>query len=428
MMPYAVNDHEIEGVLRDIEPINYNNACSGVRVYDGTHPMIIFSFLIEGGAVLDQPGKEGCSALLAQLLTEGCGTYTAELYQQELSYLAIDIDFVASTDYMGGRLKTTRYTIERAFELFFLSLKNPRFDESAIERVKSQMVAELLHETHDPHRIASRTFYSTGFAGHPYHRPISGTIESIRSLTREDLIDLHRILLTKGKMSFSLVGDCNHKEMDHLLSGYLNETLREPGDARIDSVKLKALDHPVYIHCDVEQSVVKFGLNALSYTDEDFYAGLVLNHVLGGGVFTSRLFGNIREKKGMTYSIYSSLINYRYASLMVGSAATQTKLVEEMVVQIEFEINTLYEKTISEEELSLAKSYLTGAYLMQFANKSQLASQLTHVQFDGRGVEYIRSRNAHVNSVTVEEVIKVAKRLFQVNSLLKVVVGRHSNP
>jgi zinc protease len=355
-------------------------------------PLVALAFTFEGGSAKDPPGKAGVAQMLARLLDEGAGAYSSDAFQERLAARAIELSFNAGPDAVGGSLKTLVRHADEAFALLRLALASPRFDEDAIERVRAQTIAGLRYQQNDPGVMASRRFFAEAFPGHPYGHPTSGTIESVAAITRQDIRDLHARVIADGREKIAAGG-------------------------AIDAERLAG-------NIDVPQSVIRFGTDGLSWRDPDFIAAYVLNHILGGGAFTSRLFQEVREKRGLAYSVGTSLVSYRGASMTWGYTATKNERVPECLAVIEAEILRLKTEGPADEELAKAKDYLTGSYALGFDTSTKIAHQLAQVAFEGLGIDYIARRNSLVAAVTQADIARAAERTLGDGKLLVVVGGR----
>jgi zinc protease len=194
--------------------------------------------------------------------------------------------------------------------------------------------------------------------------------------------------------------------------------------ARIEPAAFVGGGRRVVADLDVPQSVIRFGCEGVSWRDPDFIPAYVLNHILGGGVFTSRLFQEVRERRGLAYSVGTSLVSYRRAAMIWGFTATKNERVAECLGVIEAEIDRLVTDGASDDELVKAKAYLTGSYALGFDSSTKIAHQLAQIAFEDLGIDYIRRRNELVAAVTQRDLKRVAQRLFGDRRLLVVIAGR----
>ncbi len=396
----------------------------GWHVESDVVPLVALTFTFEGGAAQDPPGRPGVAQMLARLLDEGAGPYSSDAFQERLAARAIELSFNAGPDAVGGSLKTLLKHADEAFELLRLALAEPRFDEDAIERVRAQTIAGLRYQQNDPGVVASRRFFEEAFPGHPYGRPTSGTVESVAAITRDDLVNLHRRIVARGRAKVAAVGAIDAGRLAMTLDAVFGGLPETPPVAAAPATEIAGLGSRVVVDLDVPQSVIRFGTKGVPWRDPDFIAAYVLNHILGGGAFTSRLFQEVRERRGLAYSIGTSLVSYRGAAMTWGYTATKNERVAECLDVIEAEMARLKEEGPSDEELQKAKDYLTGSYALGFDTSTKIAHQLTQIAFEGLGIDYIARRNALVAAVTQADVRRAAERVLGDGRLLVVIAGR----
>jgi zinc protease len=387
-------------------------------------PLVALAFTFEGGSAQDPEGKAGAAQMLARLLDEGAGPYSSDAFQERLAARAIELSFNAGPDAIGGSLKTLVRHADEAFELLRLALSEPRFDADAIERVRAQTIAGLRYQQNDPGVMASRRFFAEAFPGHPYGHPTSGTIESVAAITRQDIVDLHRKVIAKGREKIAVVGAIEPGGLAGVLDAVLGTLEPSDGAAPVPPAEVAGRGTRHVVELDVPQSVIRFGTNGVSWRDRDFIPAYVLNHILGGGAFTSRLFQEVREKRGLAYSVGTSLVSYRGAAMTWGYTATKNERVAECLAVIEAEMARLKDEGPSDEELQKAKDYLTGSYALGFDTSTKIAHQLAQVAFEGLGLDYIARRNSLVAAVTQDDIRRAAGRTLGDGKLLVVVAGK----
>jgi zinc protease len=394
------------------------------RVESDFVPLVAVAFTFEGGAAQDPPGKSGAAQMLARLLDEGAGPYSSDAFQERLANQAIELGFTAGPDAIGGSLKTLTAHADEAFELLRLALVEPRFDEDAVERVRAQTLAGLRYQANDPGTVATKRFFAEAFPGHPYGNPASGTVESVAAVTRDDLVDLHRRILSRGRVKIAVVGDMTADELARRLDHVFGSLPEAPRIEPVPDVRLQGCGRRVVVDLDVPQSVIRFGVPGLSWRDTDFIPAYVLNHVLGGGAFTSRLFQEVREKRGLAYGVGTSLASYRHTAMTWGYTATKNERVPECLEVIAAETRRLSDDGPTDDELAKAKDYLTGSYALGFDTSTKIAHQLVQIAFEELGIDYIRRRNELVAAVTQDDVRRAAERTIGASEALVVIAGR----
>ncbi|WP_230532738.1 M16 family metallopeptidase [Microvirga roseola] len=387
-------------------------------------PLIAVSFIFEGGSAHDPADKPGVAQMLARLLDEGAGDLNSDAFQERLAARAIELSFNAGNDAIGGSLKTLVKHADEAFELLRMALAEPRFDQDAIERVRAQTIAGLRYQQNDPGVMATRRFFEEGFAGHPYGRPTSGTPESVAAITRGDIVDMHRAMIARGRIKVAVVGAIDADRLAGLLDRVFGSLPEAQPLGIIEPAVLQKIGERIVVDLDVPQSVIRFGMHGIAWRDPGFIPAYVLNHILGGGAFTSRLFQEVREKRGLAYSVGTSLVSYRAASMTWGYTATKNERVTEALDVISGEMARLRDEGPSDEELQKAKDYLIGSYALGFDTSTKIAHTLVQIAFEGLGIDYIARRNGLVGAVTQADIRTAADRIIGDGRMLTVIAGR----
>jgi zinc protease len=387
-------------------------------------PLVALAFAFEGGAAQDPSNKPGVAQMLARLLDEGAGPYDSDAFQERLAARAIELTFHAGPDSLGGQLKTLVKHADEAFELLRLALAEPRLDADAIERVRAQTIAGLRYQANDPGSVATKRFFAEAFPGHPYGRPTSGTVESVAAVARDDLVRLHGVTATRARVKVAAVGAIGADRLAELIDLAFGGVPEPEPLGPVPPTAITSLGERVVVDLDVPQSVIRFGLNGVTWRDPDFIPAYVLNHILGGGAFTSRLFQEVREKRGLAYSVGTSLVSYRSGAMLWGYTATKNERVPEALDVIAAEMARLKKEGPTDDELQKAKDYLTGSYALSFDTSTKIAHQLAQIAFEGLGLDYIARRNALVSAVTQDDLRRAAARTLDDGRMLVVVAGR----
>ena len=375
-----------------------------------------------GGAAGDPEGKEGLANLVSGLLDEGAGDLDSQAFQTELEDFAIRLSFDAGRDSFSGSLKTLTEHRERAFELLRLAISEPRFDAEPVERIRSQIQASLRRRLDDPDRLASRNWFQRAFAGHVYARPVEGTIESLDAIGVDDLQAFVDSRLARDNLLIGVAGDIKADALGPLLDHAFGGLPAEAEPLATTPVT-PAAEGVSVVRQNVPQSKVLFGQKGLEREDPDFYAAYVANHILGGGGFTSRLTKEIREDRGLAYSVYSYLYPTEFAPIWLGGLGTGNASVSQALDLVRREVARMAEGDIGEAELQDAKTYLTGSFPLRLTSNDRIAGLLVSMQVNDLGVDYLEKRNGFIEAVTLDDLKRVAARLYDPDALLTVVVG-----
>lgn len=392
-------------------------------VRDSTNPILSLRLAFRGGASLDPAGKEGLARMTADLLVQGAGDMDSKTFLGTLEDLAIALSFDAAFDSIGGSLRTLTEHRDTAFRLFRLALTQPRFDDDAIARVRSQILAGLRRDTEDPETIAQITLFATLFPGHPYGRRSRGTLDSIPTITAEDLRAFVKQRFARDNLLIGVTGDIGAKELGELLDKTFADLPAKAAPWLVPETAPALADRTIVVQKSVPQSAITFAGPGLKRDDPDFYAAYVLNHILGGGGFTSRLYQEVRERRGLAYSAGSHLLTLAHAALLQGGAGTANARVAETIAVVRDEWRRLAETGVTPAELADAKTYLTGSFPLRFNSTGSIAAILVAMQIDRLGIDFLDRRNGYIEAVTPDDVNRVAKRLVRPDRLLTVVVG-----
>jgi zinc protease len=393
-------------------------------VEDHLNPIVSLDLAFRGGTALDPEGKDGLANLAAGLLDEGAGPLDSQAFQTRLADLSIRLSFSAAPDTFRGTLGTLTENRDAAFELLRLALTEPRFDPEPVERIRAQILAGVRRDAEDPDRIAGHTLMRLFFPEHPYGRPTRGTAETVAALSAEDLRRFVAEHLGRDNLKIAVVGDITAAELAPLLDETFGGLPAAAAPARVADVAPQGGGEVVVVRKDIPQSVVVLGHAGLPRDDPDFYAAYVVNYILGGGGFSSRLYEEIREKRGLAYSVRAYLSPRDHAALLIGGVATENGQVGQSLALIREEWARMAESGPSAEELAAAKTFLTGSYPLRQSSTGRIAGMLLSFQLDDLGIDYINRRNRHIEAVTLEDARRVARRLYREDLLTVVVVGR----
>ena len=393
-------------------------------VEDYAVPLVAMDYSFHGGATQDPQGKAGAASLLAGMLDEGAGDLDAEAFHRALDDHAIRLSFNAERDDFGGRLQTLSRHTGKAFELLALAVNAPRFDAAPLERVRGQINAMLKRESKEPDAMAAQAWRRAAWPGHPYARASRGELGEVDAVTREDLVALHKRLLARDTLKIAVVGAIDAAtlagHLDAVFAGLPQTSALTP----VPAIEVSGLGQRIVVDFDVPQANIRFGRPGIARRDPDYITAMVVNHILGGGSFTSRLFQEVREKRGLTYSVYSTLTTADSSPSLIGATSTKNERAGEALAVIEAECVRLALEGPTEDELDKAKKFIIGSYALRFDTSTKIAGHLQQLQREGFDAGYLDRRNAEVAAVTLEDARRVAKRLIGDGHMLVAIVGR----
>jgi zinc protease len=390
-------------------------------VQEDTVPLIAMSFAFAGGAAQDPKDRPGVANLLSGLLDEGAGELDSQAFQAALDEFSIELSFDADRDNFSGSLATLVENRDEAVRLLRLALTEPRFDPEPVERIRAQIVARIRSDERDPDTVAVEALIKAAFPDHPYGRPREGTIETVAAITADDLRTFHGKNIARDNLKITVVGAIDAAALATTLDEIFGPL---PVKANLDLVRdvEPVTSGRIDIAMNIPQTVLDFAGRGMTRSDPDFIPASVAAFILGSGT-SSRLYDEIREKRGLVYSIGLGLRAYDRSGLIVGGTQTRADQADNVISLIEAEIARFASEGPTEDELAKAKSYLIGSYPLRFTTSMQIANQLLSIQLDDLGIDYIDRRNDLIAAVTIEDVRKAAKRLFD-EELLVVRVGQ----
>ncbi len=387
-------------------------------------PLIAVQVGFKAGAAVEPANRQGLATMLAGLLDEGAGELDSLSFRKRLEDKAIRMGFGASRDDFTGSLATLAENRDEAFNLFRLALTAPRFDDEPIVRIRSQLQAVLVRESEDPDDIAAKMWFAEAFGAHPYAHPSNGTIESLEAITREDLKSYLSRFLSRDRMKIAVVGAIDAKTLRPLLDKTFGQLPKAGASVDVPETTVSGTSAIGVVQRDNPQSVVIFGGPGLKRHDPDFFPAYVLNYIFGGGGFASRLTQEVREKRGLVYSVYTYLAPMDRAGLLLGGLATENATVKESIGLVQTEMKRVLKEGVSDDDLKNAKTYLTGSYPLRFSSNAKIADELVGIQLEDLGIDYVEKRNGFIEAVTRDDLKRVAPRFLDPSRLVITVVGK----
>ncbi|MBR9765888.1 MAG: insulinase family protein [Rhodobacteraceae bacterium] len=389
-------------------------------------PFTALELRFEGGSALDLPGKRGATNLMTGLLEEGSGSGETALDSQQFARavegLAASFNYDSYSDSLSVSARFLTENRDQAVALLRQSLVEPTFPEDAVARVKEQVLSIIRSDAKDPQDVASLGFAGRAYGDHPYATALEGTEESVGALTRDDMVEAWRNVLVKNRVSIAVVGDITPEELGPMLDELVGD-LPEGGAPLPGPASLGLSGGVTILPFDTPQAQVIWGQEGLGMEDPDFFAAYLLNTIIGGSGFESRLMQEVREKRGLTYGVYSWLADRDFADVWMGAVASDNRRVAETIEVIRAEWTKVAEEGVTAEELEQAKKYLTGAYPLRFDGNGPIAGILVGMQHDDFPIDYPATRNDKVNAVTLEQINRVARERLHPEDLRFVVVG-----
>ncbi|RYI05366.1 MAG: insulinase family protein, partial [Acetobacteraceae bacterium] len=392
-------------------------------VEDHNIPFTALEIQFKGGTSLEAPDKRGVVNLMTATLEEGAGDMDSKGFAEAREALAADISFDSNADSVGVSAKFLTENRDEGVTLLREALINPRFDQDAVDRVRGQVLSNLRANEKDPSTLASEKFDALAFGDHPYATSGDGTVETVTKLTREDVLAAHKLAIARDRVFVAAAGDITAEELGKLLDRVLGD-VPATGAAQPGLAPWNLTGGTTVVDFPTPQSTVFFGEQGIARDDPDFFPAFVLNEVIGGGRFTARLMSEVREKRGLTYGIGTYLVNMEQSDMLLGQFSASNDKVAEAIKVVQEQWGRLSGDGVTPEELEATKTYLTGSYPLRFDGNAPIARILVGMQMDALPIEYVTTRNAKIEAVTLDDLKRVAGRLFKPEALHFVVVGQ----
>jgi len=402
----------------------------GLRVWlaeDHGTPVFTLGFRFAGGSSQDPPGKEGLAHIAAEMFFQGGGKLGADDYTGLWNQLGAEINMEARLESVRGTVKVVSQDRGKAMELLGLAVNEPRLDADALAQVRDQVAAAIEREADDPEAVAFRMYDALAFGSHPRARPVAGTQDTIRTITPGDLAAFRRNIMTRDGLTLSAVGDITPAELGPLVDrifanlpaqGQIIQAGPPPATTSARS------DQPL----NSEQAQVVFGLALPDLTPREQLAAELINYTLGGSAFTSRLFHQVREKRGLAYSIGTTLDRYSFMAELSGSLGSAPATVEEAIGLVTQEFDGLADNPPSDDEVAEAKAALAGQYLRGVIKQADLANELTLRMSEGAAGDPIGDYANRFSTITPDEVRALARRIPWSSRLVIATVGPIAAP
>ena len=407
----------------EIQEVTSPGGIKAWLVEEHSIPFTALEIRFKGGASLDRDGARGAINLMSATLEEGAGDLDAQAFAAARDDLAASFSFGADRDSLSVSARFLSENRDEALALLRQALVDPSFDQSAIDRVRGQVMSNLRSELTDPNSIASLKFSDLAYGDHPYATDLNGTLDSVAALTREDIVNAYGDVMVKDRVYVGAAGDITAEELGILLDDLLGD-LPTGGAPLPPAVDLGLTGGVSVVPYNTPQSVALFGHSGIPRDDPDFFPAFVANEIFGGSGLQSRLSLEVREERGLTYGIGSYLVNFDHANIIIGQLASANDRIGEAIDVIRQEWARVAAEGVTEDELDSAKTYLTGAYPLRFDSNASIARILVGMQIDGLPIDYMQTRNSKVDAVTLDDVRRVVERLYRPDDLRFVVVGQ----
>ncbi len=386
-------------------------------------PFVTLQLLIDSGSWRDPQGEEGLAHLTARGLLLGTSKRTVNQVNEELDFMGASLNSSSGRDYATLSLRVLKKDLDRGLDLFMEVLTQPTFPEDEIRREVEKTLAAIQSAEDQPEDVAEKAFQKTLFPNSPYGHPVEGTKESVSKLTRDAIVRFYQSYYHPNSAILTVVGDMTTDEVKTKLLPHLEKWPM----GEIPKLSFKSIfteeQKTVKIDRGITQANMVLGHAGVSRDNPDYYALTVMNYILGGGGFSSRLVEEIRNKRGLAYSVASFFDPGKYPGSFQVILQTKNPSAREAISISLEQMERIQKELVSEKELEGAKKYLIGSFPMRLDTQAKLASFLTQVEYYGLGLDYPEKYPSLIRSVTREKILRVAKKYLHPKKYVLVVVA-----
>ncbi len=407
----------------DIREIRSTGGVTAWLVEDYTVPLIAVEFAFRGGSTQDPQGREGMARLMTGMFDEGAGDLDADAFQDRMDEVGVEMSFSSHPDAIYGSVRMLSEKRDESVELVRLAVTQPRFDDEPFERIRAQLTGSIRARERDPSTQAAHRWAELLYGDHPYARREEGTPETLAAITPDELHAMHRRLFARGELFVGIVGAIDAETASAMLDRIFGELPAEPDLEPVADAHLN-FGKRLHVEYDLPQSSLRLAWPGVKRSDPQFFAAYLMNHILGGGTFSSRLYKEVREKRGLAYGVNSYLANLDHSSALMVSTATQAARAGEALDVILAEVRRMAAEGPSPEELEAARRTVIGGYAVSnLTSSGSVARTLVELQIEDLGIDYMERRAGLLEQVTLDETRSVAARLFATPPSI-MIVGR----
>jgi len=387
-------------------------------------PMVTMNMALKAGSMVEPVDKPGLASITASLLTQGTVKRTANQISREIDFVGGSLSASGGDDFATASLRVLKKDLRTGLDLLSDVLLNPAFDQKEIDRKVKETLAEIKRQREEPDTIAGEAFAKMVFGDHPYGKTNDEVAAYLPKLVRQEVIDFHATRYSPNNAIIAVVGDVGEQEIKLLLNEYFKswknkeQPVQSPAQPPVrEKTIVQKIDK------DITQANIEIGHIGISRENPDYYAALIMNYILGGGGFSSRLMDTIRDNKGLAYDVHSGFSARKEPGAFSVSIQTKNESANEVIEETLKEISRMQKELVSESELADAKSYLTGSFPLKMDTYAKIAGMLSSVEIYGLGLDYPQTYPRLINSVTREDIQRVAKKYLHPDKMAIVVVA-----
>ena len=400
---------------------------NGMVIYtleDHELPLFTIQAVLKTGAIYEPTEKTGLASMTGSLMRSG-GTESMswEEIDEKLEFIAGSVETSIGSDSGSASLSVMTKDIDEVLKIFADVLMHPVFDQGKIDITKNQAIEAIRRENDNPAHVARREFRRLLYRDHPYGR--KATIESVSSITREDMIAFHKKYYHPNNIMFGISGDFKKDEiLDKIRSVFRDWQIKEIDFPEVPPV-IKDLERSVnYVYKDVKQSVIRLGHMGLDYRNPDHYAVILMNYILGGGSFQSRMMQDIRNDRGLAYSVWSYFqLGMRDIGVFASGSGTKLQSTATVIRRMEDLIREIRENPVKDEELKNAKEYIVNSFVFKFTSNARIVSRFVTFEYYDLPTNYLETYLENIRKVTKKDILRVAQKYLKPDQTVILVVG-----
>jgi len=412
-----------------LPPIHKQILDNGLQVVVVEHPevpVVTFMLVVKSGGMQDPLDKAGLANFTANLLRQGTKTKTATQISEEIDFIGGSLGAGADYDYLSASCTVLKKYFDTGLDLLSEVVLNPVFTEEEIERLRSRRIAEIKRALDDPETVADWKFQEFLFGHNPLAFPLAGTEKTVSSITRQEIVDFHRNYFVPNNTILAVVGDVKLNEalpkVKKIFGSWKKQNLSTPTYAQPEPVKgykIMLVDKP-----DLTQAYIQFGHLGLKRNTPDYFPIRIMNYILGGGGFSSRMVQEIRAKRGLTYGIGCTFAHQKEGGSYEVSTFTRNDSTLAAIQASLEEIKKIRAEKVSPQELEDAKNFYSGYFPFRFETPLQIAGQIIDLELYGLGDDYIKNYRRNIKKITADDVLRVAQSYLDPNNMKFVVVSK----
>lgn len=401
---------------------------NGARVYfvrTTELPLVHLQLVFDAASSRDPEGKDGVGVLTNAMLRQGAEGLSADEIALGFERLGAEFGTSAERDMAVVELRSLsdRKLLDPALELLGSVLAKPTFPEDALERERARALVALQRDEQQPDVIAEKAFWRAVYGEHPYARHPLGTPDTVRVLTRDDLVAHHARYYTGANAWLAIVGNASEREAKSIARRVLGGLPRGEPAPPLPPVPARSKPNQRLIEFPAQQSHLRLGGPGIARNHPDYFPLLVGNYTLGGGGLVSRLAEEIREKRGYSYSVYSYFLPMRERGPFVLGLQTKNAQRDDALRVVRKVLADFVAQGPTAEELEAAKKHLTGSFPLRLDSNKKIAGNLAVIGFYGLPLDYLDTFIQRVEAVTAEQIRAAFQRHVDPEALVTVIVG-----